>query len=388
MVSKVMADKKREIKMAVNILEVVCEHTVLKEDGMNYTGLCPFHRQKTPSFSVSESEQRYHCSECMRGGDVIDFLMTVFSLNLEEALAELSRRVGSDVLLESSKEICEVQDKLTVAHKLNRFVASYYHSCLKKSGPAESYLLSRGVTREVIDKFYVGCTPTGVGGVSADSPDSLAKHLRAAKAPIQLAVELGLIRRSQSQIDNVDGLVDVFRDRLIFPIFNCLDKVAGFAGRAIPLKGVLTDMASQIPKYLSSIESIAFAREDMVFGFSQARMGIRDRDEVILVDGFFDVLVMHAAGFENAVAICGARLTREHCELFGRICTRMTILTGNESTLSSIAPDVPGFIQENGLRILKILIPGGQTPEEVLAGVSGKASMKAFLGGAQPIDSK
>ena len=389
-ISREFVDK---VKEAVNIIEVIGEHVVLRKSGANHSGLCPFHQERTPSFSVSEQKQQYYCYGCKVGGDVVTFVKELHALSFVEAVEELSERAriplpkGFDG--DESSEDPEVQkrrqeqrEKIALAQKLNRFVAGFYHQAVPKYPEADRYFRSRGADDDLMRTFYVG--------FAQDSWDALAVFLDSKKAPLELAVELGLIRPSPGGKQKGIGYFDLFRNRAMFPILDLRGKVAGFGGRAMPSGKSAT--ASEGPKYMNSPESPLFQKSRLAFGLYQAQKFVREKDEVILVEGYFDVLALHAAGFQNVVATCGTSLTPEHLQLFKKFASRVTVLFDGDRA----GIDATQRAMETGLAHGQVLfgaaMPEGLDPDEILfdqktgkPNPDGREKMEAILKASHPL---
>ncbi len=348
-----LGDLVRRVKDAVNLVEVVGENVVLRKTGANYVGLCPFHSERTPSFSVNENKQLYHCYGCKKGGDLVTFVMENSALSFQEALEELAERAriplpsgwgSADGGGANSEQKQKAQEKLALAHRLNRFSASYFRSALKNNPQASHYLSLRGVGAEVQEAFYLGVAPEGW--------DHLATYFAQKKAPIDLANELGLVRTSAK------GTFDVFRNRVIFPILNIRGKVAGFGGR------ILSEQDQ--PKYLNSPESLVYHKSKLAFGLYQAQKFIREKDELILVEGYFDVLTLYAAGFKNVVATCGTALTPDHLQAFKRLASRLVVVFDGDA--AGIAATIKAMETglDQGWVLQGVRLPDGLDPDEIL----------------------
>ena len=347
----------QKIKSTVNILDVVGEHVVLRKTGANFVGLCPFHSERSPSFSVSEAKQLYHCYGCKKGGDLVSFIMEILGISFVEALDELGeraripiaeRRLGSSRTAEQESEL---KSKQNTAYKLNRFVATFFHRYLEISQNAKNYVRKRGIDAHFGERFYVGA--------AQDSWDALSRHLVAGKAPMPLAVELGLIRPSKrTDLEGSIGYFDLFRNRVIFPILNQRGKVAGFGGRALG--------AEDSPKYLNSPESLIFQKGKLIFGLYQAQKFIRESDRVILVEGYFDVLALHRAGFQNVVSTCGTSLTPDHLRILSRLTNQIVILFDGDSAGIAATERVMEVGLEAGQVLYGASIPSGKDPDEIL----------------------
>ncbi|MEO5970436.1 MAG: DNA primase [Bdellovibrionia bacterium] len=349
-----------KIKSSVNIIEIIGEHVVLRKSGANYNGLCPLHSERSPSFSVNEIKQLYHCYGCKAGGDVVTFVMAVLGVSFQEAVEELADRGKvalpgdwqgkSDDPAQESKNIAQ-REKLATAYKLNRFSAAFYHQRLSSHPRALEYFKNRGVGVDLSQSFYLGASP--------DSWDALASHLVSKQAPLNLATELGLIRPSikEGGLKRGPGYFDLFRNRAIFPIVNLRGKVAGFGGRVL---------GEDTPKYLNSLESLVFQKGKLAFGLYQAQKYIREKDEVILVEGYFDVLAMHAAGFQNTVATCGTSLTPEHLAILGRFCSRIIILFDGDQAGVSATERAMEIGLDQGCVLFGAQMPKDLDPDEIL----------------------
>jgi DNA primase len=376
---KLPHDLLQKIRDSVNIVEVVGEHVVLRKSGANHSGLCPFHSERSPSFSVSENKQLYHCYGCKRGGDLFSFVMEIFGISFPEAVEELAERGRVVIPKEHSRdgaggEDPEVQarraaarEKTATASKLNRFVAAFYHQQLQSNATAREYFTRRGITPELVRNFYLGAANA--------SWDSLANHLIEKKAPMPLALELGLVRPSPKR---ADGFFDLFRDRVMFPILDLRGKVAGFGGR-------LLSASDDGPKYMNSPESLLFQKSKLAFGLFQAQKHVREKDEIILVEGYFDVLVLHAFGFENVVATCGTSLTADHLQVFRRFASKVTILFDSDRAGISATERGMELGLDHGAILYGAELPPGQDPDEVLLQEGGKERMQQILAAASPI---
>ncbi len=392
---KVSPEFLQKIKDAVNITDVVGEHVVLRKSGANFSGLCPFHSERTPSFSVSENKQLYHCYGCKKGGDLLSFVMEIHGVSFREAIEELSERAkialpkewkgtdSSDPKIQAQREAD--REKLATVQKLNRFVAHFFHQNLQKFPHAMDYFQKRGVIQELIREFYLGVAPPAW--------DLLASHLISKQAPVALAVDLGLVRPSTRQSSQSGpGYFDLFRNRAMFPILDMKGKVAGFGGRSLPLPQGAADIGAQDPKYLNSTESILFHKSKLIFGLYQAQKYVREKDEVILVEGYFDVLALHAAGFKNVVATCGTALTIDHLHILRRFTDRIIIFFDGDSAGVSATQRAMELGLQEGTILYGARIPEGVDPDEILFDTStgavlagGIEKMTALLGAARPI---
>lgn len=290
-------DKIREVRNGADIYEVISESVVLKKTGKNYQGLCPFHTEKTPSFSVNPSKQIFYCFGCGVGGDAIDFLMKKEGMSFPEAVRDLARRAGihipqGHVSPEQKRRMTERDELL----KINRIAKEFYESRLRGPGgeKARGYLTKRKLNQETIDAFQLGYAPDGW--------DHLAVFLRNRRVPAALAEKLGLIAPRRSG----NGYYDRFRNRIIFPIVNMSRQVIGFGGRV---------MDDSLPKYLNSPETPVYNKGRSLYGIDQAKQTARETELVYIVEGYLDLISMVQHGIRNTVATLGTALTGEHVRL-------------------------------------------------------------------------
>jgi DNA primase len=388
----------QKIKEAVSILEVVGEHVVLRHSGANSTGLCPFHSERSPSFSVSQAKGLYYCYGCKKSGDLITFVMDIHGMSFHEAIEDLAERArialpsdwygggtGSDDP-EVQKRRKEARDKLHVLYKLNMFAMAFYRQQVGQLPAVERYFKNRGVQGDLATNFRVGAAPPAW--------DALARHMLEKKAPLQQATELGLLRPSTKTMPGSTGYFDLFRDRAMFPIIDMRGRVAGFGGRMMPAApGAEQAQAGEPgPKYMNSPESSVFQKSRLAFGLFQAQKHIREKDEVILVEGYFDVLALHAAGFENVVATCGTSLTPDHLTLFRRFAKRVTVLFDGDKAGVSATERAMEVGLDNGVILFGAALPSDLDPDELLFDqetgkplAEGKSRMAEILGAAQPL---
>lgn len=383
--SKIPQEFLEKIKDSINLVDIVGEHLVLKKSGANHTGLCPFHPERSPSFFISEQKQLYHCYGCKKGGDLISFVQEIHGMSFPEAIEELAERAriplpkdfsgdGGSGDPEAEKRRVAFREKQAKAYKLMRFVAGFYHRSLAKDAPGLEYFKQRHVDSELQRMFYVGSAP--------DSWDTLSRFLAEKRAPMELADELGLVRPSKKKIHG--DHFDVFRARAMFPIIDTRGKIAAFGGRLLP--GASTGGAENSPKYLNSPESFIFHKSKTLFGLYQAQKHIRESDEVILVEGYFDVLALWAAGIRNVVATCGTALTADHVQQLRRFAGRITLLFDGDSAGQSATLKSMELGLDMGVILYGATLPGGMDPDQfVFESAEGPAKMKELLSGAEPL---
>jgi len=341
-------EKVSEIRDRANILEVVSDYVSLKKAGKNYRGLCPFHSEKTPSFMVNEAKQMFHCFGCGEGGDVFAFLMKVEHYSFPQAIEQLAKRYGVSL---PSREMTPGQKKemakKNLLFQINQIASEYYHRLLTQGRDGEEarrYLAQRGIGKEMIEDHRLG--------YSLDRWDGLVQHLRDKKVSLELAWELGLILPKRSE-----GWYDVFRGRVIFPIFDLHRQVVGFGGRIIQ---------TGQPKYLNSPESAIYHKGETLYGLQVAKGYLSERECAIICEGYFDLLTLHRYGFKNSVATLGTALTTQHIRLLKRYTKNLiTVFDSDQAGVQATLRTLPLFLEEDVFGKM-VLLPKGEDPDTFL----------------------
>ncbi len=356
----------QEIRNRVDIVEVVAGYLPLKRSGGNHGGLCPFHQEKTPSFNVNEPRQIFHCFGCGVGGNVFSFLMRMEGLSFPEAVKRLGERVGIEVeeTPDSPAEIRrrEVSEQLL---KINDEACAFYHHALL-DGPAGAngrrYLRQRGYDGDTVRAFRLGFAPEGW--------QALAEHLAAKGFAAEDIRAAGLVREGQ----HGRGDYDLFRNRLLFPIFDLQERVVAFGGR------VLDD---SLPKYINSPETSIYQKSKTLYGLSQARDAMRHSREVLVVEGYFDLLAVAEAGFGNVVATCGTALTADHARILKRYVDKVLLVfdedtAGRQASFRGMDALLPA-----GLAARMVSLPAGADPDSFLR-EQGADGFRGSLEAARP----
>ena len=356
-----MASKQilEEIRSRVSIAALVGERVPLKRSGHNFKGLCPFHQEKTPSFMVSEEKQIFHCFGCAAGGDVFTFLMKMDGLSFQEALADLAKRAG--VTLPAEKQAAPGADAEWVKRKQwSQRVNEIANAFFKKNFADEKigknireYIQGRGIRLETASQHGLG--------FADKSWDALLHALNAAKVPLALVQELGLIKEREKN----SGYYDFFRNRLMFPILDAKGEIVGFSGRTLdPEDGA---------KYLNSPDSILYNKSKTLFGLHWAKEAIRKQDEVILVEGNLDLLSLRQAGIENVVAPLGTALTVEHLKLLMRHTRNFVIAFDSDAAGIAAAMRALPLFLELELVPKALILPNGMDPDNFMRqeGIAG-----------------
>ena len=302
-------DKISEIKNAADIVDIVSEAVLLKKAGKNHVGLCPFHSEKTPSFTVSPDKQIFYCFGCGTGGNVFSFLMKQEGLSFPETVRVLGKRYGIDIpdrplSPEQKRKISERESLFDI----NRRAMEFYHQALKDSGAgqvARSYLKKRGISQKTIDDFKLGYAREGW--------DYLLNFFLKKRISPVLLEKSGLVVPKK----NKSGYYDRFRNRILFPIFDASMQVIGFGGR------VLDD---SLPKYLNSPETLIYNKRRSLYGIQRAKEKCRSAGSVFIVEGYLDVIALHQHGVENSVATLGTALTPDHVRFLTRFADSMVLV--------------------------------------------------------------
>jgi DNA primase len=288
-------DKISEIRNTVDIVDIISEAVLLKKSGRNYIGICPFHSEKTPSFTVSPEKQIFHCFGCGEGGNVFTFLMKQSGLTFPEAVKALANRYGIEIPKKSlspdqRKQIDEREQILSINQQASDFFyRTLHHGTDGKN--ALAYLTKRGMKKDTITDFKLGYAPQGW--------DRLFSYFTKKKIPLHIVEKSGLIISKK----NKSGYYDRFRNRIVFPIFNLQQQVIGFGGRV---------MDDALPKYLNSPETLLYHKSRSLYGLHRAKNSCRQTRSVYIVEGYFDLLTLHQHGISNSVATLGTALTEEH----------------------------------------------------------------------------
>jgi len=344
-----------EIRDRVSIVSYIGEHLQLKKAGRNHKGLCPFHSEKTSSFIVSDEKEIFHCFGCGEGGNIFSFVMKYEGLTFTEAVESLAAREGVVLPKKNQSQGEKERDsqalqKKKLLFKINKFVAQYFRNNLEKNPQgkvAHNYLKSRGIFDDNSTQHFLG--------YAEDSWDALTRHLESKNVPLKFVEELGLIRRSQKK----EGYYDFFRGRLIFPIISPRSEVLGFGGRILDDKD-----DKEAAKYLNSSDSMIYHKSHSVYGLNVAQGSIRKNDQVIVVEGYMDVLALFEAGILNVVAPLGTALTASQIRLIGRYTKNVVLIfDGDEAGVQAAERSLPSFM-EVGVMPKVVLLPEGEDPDD------------------------
>ena len=353
-------DKISEIRDRANIVSIISHYVHLKKAGVNYKAPCPFHAEKTPSFVVSEAKQIYHCFGCGKGGNVFTFLMEHAGLSFPEAVQKLASEAGvalPEYQISSTQK--QNKEKRVLFHKINKAALQFFKQQLLKNKRAQQLLLQRGVTQKTTAIYHLGYAPAGWHELH---------HFLHQKGISQLhSAEAGLV------VSKNQKYYDRFRDRLIFPLFDLSQRVLGFGGR------VLDNAAS--PKYLNSAESLTYQKGKQLYGLSHAvkegtqRMA---REGVVIVEGYFDCILLWQAGFTNVVATMGTAFTQDHILLLKRFTEQFYLLFDADRAGKQAAERSLPLFLKSGISARVVELPEGQDPDDFIRTHKREALIQRF----------
>jgi DNA primase len=353
------------VKQQADIVRVIGEYVRLKKTGANFTGLCPFHQEKTPSFAVHPVKQIYHCFGCGVGGDVFQFVMELEKSTFPEAVRTVAEKCGIPIprAREHSPEERRENQQRTALIDLHRDTAAFFARSLHETAEGKvalAYLEDRGLDRDALLRFGLGFAPSG--------GDALLRRLKA-KAPEKLLEASGLFSRDQS-----GRLYDRFRRRIMFPISNESGKVIAFGGRA---------MGDDMPKYLNSPETPIYSKSNVLYHLDRAKESLRQNDFAILVEGYMDAIAVARAGFLNVVASCGTSLAEPQIKLLSRF-TRRVVVNYDPDTAGQTATERSiGLLLEKEFDVRVLRLPGGADPDLFLR-EQGAEAYRKLLAQAPP----
>jgi len=353
------------VKQQADIVRVVGEYVRLKKSGQNFTGLCPFHSEKTPSFAVHPVKQIYHCFGCGAGGDVFKFVMEMDKITFPEAVRAVAEKCGIAIprARERTPEERRENQQRTSLVELHREAAAFFVQQLnatQEGRAAKAYLLDRGLDSEAMARFGIGFAPSG--------GEALLRAFKQ-KYPEKVLEASGLFSRDQN-----GRLFDRFRRRVMFPIANDSGKIVAFGGRAL---------GDDLPKYLNSPETPIYTKSNLLYHLDRAKEALRQRDFAVLVEGYMDAIAVARAGISNVVASCGTSLTEPQVKLLNRFTRRIIVnydpdTAGQAATERSLA-----ILLEQGAEVRVLALPGGKDPDSFIRS-EGAAAYTKLLNEAPP----
>ena len=353
------------VKQQADIVRVIGEYVRLKKSGQNFTGLCPFHSEKTPSFAVHPVKQIYHCFGCGVGGDVYKFVMEMDKISFPDAVRAVAEKCGIAIprAKERTPEERQQNQQRTSLVELHHEAATFFVQQLnttQEGRAAKAYLLDRGLDSEAMARFGIGFAPSG--------GEALFRAFKA-KYPEKALEVSGLFSRDQN-----GRLFDRFRRRVMFPIANDSGKIVAFGGRAL---------GDDLPKYLNSPETPIYSKSNILYHLDRAKEALRQRDFAVLVEGYMDAIAVARSGISNVVASCGTSLTEPQVKLLNRFTRRIIVnydpdTAGQAATERSLA-----ILLEQGAEVRVLALPGGKDPDTFIRS-EGAAAYTKLLKDAPP----
>jgi DNA primase len=356
------------VKQQADIVRVVGEYVRLKKSGQNFTGLCPFHSEKTPSFAVHPVKQIYHCFGCGVGGDVFSFVMEMEKCPFPEAVRVVAEKCGIPIPRprERSPEERRENQQRTALVEMHREAAAFFAKQLEgtmEGKAARAYLEDRGLDAEAIARFGLGFAPSG--------GEILVRHLKQ-KYPDKLIETSGLVSRDPS-----GRLFDRFRRRIMFPIANESGKIIAFGGRAL---------GDDMPKYLNSPETPVYSKSNVLYHLDRAKEGMRRQDSAILVEGYMDTIGVARAGISNVVASCGTSLAESQVKLLARFTRRIIVNYDPDAAGQAAAERSIGLLLEQGFDVRVLALPGKADPDKFIREQGAEAYRKLVESAPEYVD--
>lgn len=345
--STISEDKINEVRARVDIVQIIGKRVELKKSGNSYTGLCPFHNERTPSFNVMPQKGFYHCFGCQASGDVFKFIVETEMKPFPVVVRDLAKEVGIDIPETSeSPEDKKNREKRDFLYKVNSYLVQFYVHQYWESQAGERahrYIIDRGVTDETAKKFEIGYAPRRA--------DELLDYLAQKKIPKESAIELGALGTRD------DGShYNRFYDRVIFPIYDDRDRVAGFGGRVL-------EADVKAAKYLNSPDSPVFKKGGLLYGLHKAKHTIGRAGSAWLCEGYLDVIALHQAGLEQAVAPLGTAVTEFHLPTLRRVTQKVSLLFDGDSAGERATRKSTELLLSHGFGVTVVTLPKGDDPD-------------------------
>jgi len=336
-----------QIRQAANIVDIASRYTTLRRRGKKYVGLCPFHSEKDPSFTVDDEKQLFHCFGCGAGGDVFTLVMEKENLSFPEALRSLAQRYNIALPQQSkvSPQLRKLEEQL---FKINEQTLAFFKKNLFTTAEGEKalgYLQKRGISEKIIQELKIG--------YALNSWDSLSSHFQAKGISPKLLEKAGLVLYNEKK----ESYYDRFRGRVIFPIFDLTGKAVAFGGRTI---------FDDDPKYLNSPDTPIYSKGKILYGMNFCKESIRERGEVVIVEGYTDFISVYQAGVTNAAASLGTSLTSDQALLAKRFASRMTVSYDGDTAGRNAAARAVSICFEKGLQVKVLLLPQGIDPDNFI----------------------
>ncbi|MBZ0200576.1 MAG: DNA primase [Ignavibacteriaceae bacterium] len=356
--------KIEEIRAAANIYDFISPHIALRKRGRNYIGLCPFHNEKTPSFTVSEEKQIFHCFGCHAGGNVYRFIMDYQKISFIEAVQDVAKQVGISVEVTQTEQT-EGPSEQEMLYDVNTIAARYFLENLLNAPEGETarkYFENRKIKLSTIRTFGLG--------YALPAWEAFINFARDKNIELNKAVQLGLIGKT-----NEGRLYDKFSGRIIFPIFSSTGRVIAFGGRIL-------ENRENTAKYLNSPESVVYTKGRVLYGLSHAKDDIRKLNKAILVEGYMDLISLHQAGVKNVVAVSGTALTEEQVQLLSRYTKNVVLLFDADAAGMKAAMRSIELLLQRDMEIKIASLPSGEDPDSYV-NTYGKQAFEKIIDRAQ-----
>ncbi|MDA8174233.1 MAG: DNA primase [Nitrospiraceae bacterium] len=352
-----------DVKSRLDIVSVIGDYVSLKKAGSNYSGLCPFHNEKTPSFMVNPEKQVFHCFGCGVGGDMAAFVMKYESMEFPEALKFLAVKAGLDPEEYSSGFDKRQADEKKDLKEIMAEACRFYSSALQKSQPALQYIKNRGISPESAKEFMLGYAPPEWG--------ALAAHLARKGFSPEKIIRAGVSKKGQN------GLFDMLRNRIVFPITDSYGAPVALGGRV---------MDASLPKYLNTPETALFKKGQTLYGMSLAKDAVRAEGNAILSEGNLDVIMCHQNGFKNVIAPMGTALTAAHMKFLKRYTSKIFLVFDGDNAGINAARRSLGIALEQEFEIKVALLPSGEDPDSLLRKSGASAFRLALDNALSPVE--
>ena len=362
--SRIPEEKIDEIRVASDIVSVVSRYVALKKAGKNFKGLCPFHKEKTPSFIVSPEKQICHCFGCGKGGNVFNFIMSVENISYIEAIKRVAQDLGISLPEQKQRDQKYSASDYDLYYQANKIANNFFSAQI--SPQARKYLDSRKFKPETFKRFSVGYAPNKWDGLINQPEFKSVKR--------EIFLELGLIQKKE----NSDRFFDRFRNRVIFPFFNLSGQIVGFGGRRLNE----TDQ----PKYLNSTESKIYKKGEILYGLYQALPAIKEKNAVIIVEGYFDLLRLVDVGIQNVIASSGTALTESQGRLIKRYTSRIIFAYDSDDAGISAAIRNSQILEALDLNVSLALLPAPHDPDTYISEKGKNAFIEILKKRVTPIE--
>lgn len=354
---------KEQVRSTADMVEIISGYVPLKKKGQNYWGCCPFHGEKTPSFSVNPGKSMFYCFGCHEGGDIFKFIMKIENCSFMDALKLLAGRYGIPIpeKQKTAAEIAREKQRESI-YSANELASKFFQACLTKTAhgePALAYLAGRGISREIIASFGIG--------YALNNFTALVTSLGKRGCQPQVLEAAGLAAQGRG------GYYDKFRNRVIIPIRDARGRIVGFGGRVLD---------NSTPKYLNTAETQWFNKRRLLFGLDIALKAIRKSGKAVVVEGYMDAISLYAAGFDNVVASMGTAFSQEQAKLLQRLADEVIFCYDSDSAGRKASVRAVSIAREAGLKVRIAGVPDGKDPDEYVR-QHGKDAFEKVLAAAQ-----